>query len=150
MLAPDLESIRGFTSCLNSVHQQPLWPKCIYLHEGSSNTNRCFSGYPPEGDKQMDFAPRTTLPESSELGQSSIFINAIPQLKIIFFHGPVQIVFNCAIAYSLTGISKVPSCKISTDVKCHPQSPGLSIFLSHLIYFVFVHLLACSVICDSL
>ena len=93
-----------------------VWPKCIYLYEGSSNTNPCFSGYHPEGNKQMDVAPRMTLPEGSELGQSSIFIHAIPRLKIIFFQGPIQIISNCAIAYSLAGISEVPSCKISAYV----------------------------------
>lgn len=82
--ASHLQSIRNIAISLIGVDQQSLQPSLCPPPWGfSPNTNHSFPGCPPEiTDKQMDFAPETTLPE---LGQNSTCISATTKLKMIFF-----------------------------------------------------------------
>lgn len=84
--ASDLQSIRDVATYLSGGEPQSLQPGVCPPPWGFfPNTNHCSSGYPEITNKQMDFAPGTTLPGGSELGQNSTCINPTPSLEMIFF-----------------------------------------------------------------
>lgn len=102
----------GFASSLSGGHSSLSGQKVpTFLHEAPPSTNPCFPCYPPEDNRQKDFAPRTTLPEGSELGQNSTLINPTPKLEIIFFHCAVQLLPNVLLHIAYQEFLKIVTLK---------------------------------------